>query len=108
MGYSQCVECVLLQLPDRLAEETRADQKEQVGHHDEEDGKCGAGGEGVDEETAGKTANDADDGGEGDRCGGFAEGDTANKDDRLETYSDVGELSWHSVGPVRTYLHVAR
>jgi hypothetical protein len=43
-AYSQVVECVFLQLPNGFTEETSADKEEEVGHHDEEDCKSGAGG----------------------------------------------------------------
>jgi hypothetical protein len=85
-GYSHGVECVRLQFPNRPAEETSADKEEEVGHHDEEDCKGGARGKGVDQETAGEATNDAYDGRERNRCGGFAEGDTTHENDGFKTY----------------------
>lgn len=86
VAYSQNVERVFLQLPHSLAEETRPDQEEEVGHHDQEDCKSGARGKSVDQETASEATDDAYDGGEGNRCGGFTKGDTTNENDGFETY----------------------
>ena len=84
-GYSHVVECVCLQFPNRPAEETSADEEKEVGHHDEEDCKSGARCKGVDQETADETTDDAHDGGERNCCGGFADGDTTDKNNSLKT-----------------------
>ena len=83
--YSHGVECVCLQFPNRPTEETSADKKEEVGNRDEENCKGGARGKSVDQVTAGDTTDDAHDGGERNRCGGFANGNTTNKNDCFKT-----------------------
>jgi len=108
-GYSHGVECVLLQCPNASTEETSADKKEEVGDHDEEYGKSGARGKGVDQVTASYTTDDAYDSSERNRCGRFTNGDTTNKNDSFKTciVYQRSEVTFN-FDSMRTYLHAAR
>ena len=68
-------------------------------------------GKGVDEETAGDAADQADDGGDGDGRRGLAERDTADEDDRLHAltqYSNEREDEQHPLAALCARIDVCR
>ena len=86
-GDAQVVERVLLERPDRLAEEPGADEEDEVGHDNKENRDGRSRSECIDQVSTHDTTNEAYDGGDGDSSCSLTERNTTDEDDSFDTFS---------------------